>query len=126
MADRRPSLYKFRWSGVYLSGKHQPRSMTTTARISIAIIFALGLVVSGCSKKGPTPLDRSPASNQLKHFIAEKKAQATAAAAKEGQEMLPEFKSIFAAAERGDWETISNTFDDLRRVAALYPDKDGT
>lgn len=87
--------------------------------------MALGLFDSACSHK-PTPLDVSPASNQLKHFIAEKKAQATAAAATEKQAMLPEFKSIFAAAEKGDWQTISNTFDDLRRLAAKYPDKDGS
>jgi hypothetical protein len=51
-------------------------------------IVAIGLFFSGCTKKS-TPLDQSPASNQLKHFVAEKKAQATVAAAAEGKEMLP-------------------------------------
>jgi hypothetical protein len=87
-----------------------------------ATILSLGLLVGGCSKK-PTPLDQSPASVQLKHFIAEKKAQATAAAAADKQEMLPEFKSIFAAAYKGDWETVSNKFDELQKFAAQQRQK---
>jgi hypothetical protein len=94
--------------------------MRTAVRKYIATLIALSLFLGGCERK--TPLDLSPASTQLKHFIAEKKAQATAAAAAQGQEMLPEFKSIFKAAEKGDWTTISNTFQDLRRIQALYPE----
>lgn len=88
-------------------------------------IVSVELLFSACTKR-PTPFDQSPASNQLKHFVAEKKAQATAAAAAEGKEMLPEFTTIFAAAEKGDWRTISNVFQDLRSLAAKYPDKDGS
>jgi hypothetical protein len=103
--------------------EQQPRRLRSPKnqlhRYGLATILAFSLVVGGCSK-GPTPLDQSPASGQLKHFIAEKKAQATAAAATEKQEMLPEFKEIFAAAEKGDWETVSNRFEGSREFATKY------
>jgi hypothetical protein len=86
--------------------------MRILGRNILTTTLAFSLLISGCGKRGPTPLDQSPVSGQLKHFIAEKKAQAAA----DKQEMLPEFKTIFAAADKGDWETISNTFDDLRRL----------
>jgi hypothetical protein len=92
--------------------------MRITRHSLLATMLAFGLVAGGCSKKGSTPLDQSPVSGQLKHFIEEKKAQATAAAAAEKQEMLPEFRDIFAAAEKGDWETVSNTFEDLQQISA--------
>ena len=93
--------------------------MRITARNSLATILALGIIAGGCSKK-PTPLDQSPVSAQLKHFIAEKKAQATAAAVADKQEMLPEFQTIFAAAENGNWQRVSNTFEDLERFSKQY------
>src|SRR6185312_1560360 len=93
--------------------------MRITRQNFLAAILSLGLLASSCSKK-PTPLDQSPASAQLKHFIAEKKAQATAAAAAEKQEMLPEFKTIFAAAEKGDSQTVSNSFEDLKQFEPKY------
>lgn len=85
----------------------------------LTAIIALSLFVSGCGKS-PTPLDQSPASGQLKHFIAEKKAQATAAAAADKQEVIPEYKTIFAAAEKGDWGTVSNEFVGLKEFSAKY------
>jgi hypothetical protein len=94
--------------------------MRITSQNFLATILAFGLAAGGCSKKGPTPLDQSPVSGQLKHFIAEKKAQANAAAVAEKQEMLPEFKDIFAAAERGDWQTVSNEFEGLRAFSTKY------
>ncbi len=42
------------------------------------------------------------AANLFKTFVAEKKAQATAAAAAEGKEMPPEYDAFFAAAEKGN------------------------
>src|SRR6266705_5498790 len=62
-------------------------------------------------------LERSIVSAQLKHFVAEKAAVASAAAKAEEKEMLPEFKTFFAAAEKGDWLRMSNSFEDVRRPA---------
>ncbi len=97
---------------------------TTLQGAGIALIM-IAIFVVGCSKKAltpqaPTPLDQSPVSGQLRHFIAEKKAQATAAAKAKGQELLPETKTLFAAAEKGDWLTISNVFNSLIRRSAQY------
>lgn len=83
------------------------------------MIAVVGILAGGCSKKGATPLEQSPVSGQLKHFIAEKKAQATAAAA-DKVEMLPEYKEIFAAAEKGDWVTVSNEFQSLKSFSTQY------
>ena len=97
---------------------------TTLQGAGIALIM-IAIFVLGCSKKAltpqaPTPLDQSPVSGQLRHFIAEKKAQATAAAKAKGQELLPETKTLFAAAEKGDWLTVSNVFNDLRVRATQF------
>jgi hypothetical protein len=100
--------------------------MKASLKLLGLMALLVALVFSACGKRKSTPLDNSPASVQLKHFIAEKKAQATAAADAEGLEMLPEFKKIFAAAEKGNWRTISNVVDDLRRISAQYPTKTAT
>ena len=98
------------------------RKVAGATILAAALIFGIWII----KKTAPTPLDKSPVSKHLRHFIAEKKAQASVAAAAEGKEMLPEFKSLFAAAERGDWDTINNIFRDLRRIQAQYPDRDRT
>jgi hypothetical protein len=52
-------------------------------------------------------------SEQLKRFAAEKKAQAIAATQAEAREMLPEFKSLFTAAEKGDWPALKNIWQEI-------------
>lgn len=96
--------------------------MKTALKYFSAALVVLEVAVGGCSKSKPppTPLDQSPVSGQLRHFIAEKKAQATAAVKANGQELLPETKTLFAAAEKGDWLTISNVFRALIRRSAQY------
>ena len=71
----------------------------------------------------PWSLDKSNVSSQLKTFIAAKEAQANTLATAEGKELLPEFKSLFAAAARGDLQTMSNIWDDVhdRSLAYEYP-----
>ncbi len=78
---------------------------------------------TGCAQKPPASswsFDKSEASAQLKSFVAEKEAQANAVTKAEGGEMLPEFKSLFAAAGKGDWLTVSNLFADLHNRAPQY------
>jgi hypothetical protein len=94
------------------------------AVISIgSAILGLALLMGGCSKKNASTnwsLKRSAASGQLKSFVAEKEAQADAAAKAEGKELLPEYKTLFAAAEKGDWPTVHSTFNALSRRAPQY------
>src|SRR5207248_5568174 len=54
-------------------------------------------------------LERSRVSEQLKHFVAEKVAQARAARA-DGNERSPEFDLLLAAAENCDWPTMRDIF----------------
>src|SRR5207237_7942446 len=67
---------------------------------------------------------RSKVSSQLKGFIAAKEAQANALAAADGQELLPEIKSLFVAAAQGDLRTMSNIWEAVRdhSTAYAYPD----
>jgi hypothetical protein len=58
---------------------------------------------------------------QLKSFVAEKEAQANAST----NEAAPGFATFFAAAERGDWLAVSNTFKDFSKHAGQY-DHSGT
>jgi hypothetical protein len=50
---------------------------------------------------------------QLKQFVAVKTEQANMSAMAEGKRMAPEFKPFFVAAEKGDWLTVSNMFQNL-------------
>ncbi|MGA2801988.1 MAG: hypothetical protein ABSE97_06440 [Verrucomicrobiota bacterium] len=96
--------------------------MKTTVRSLGLVILGIGLFI-GCAKKPPASswsLDQSEASAPLKAFISEKETQANAAVKAEGQEMLPEFKSFFVAAGKGDWLTVSNMFMDFRNRAPQY------
>src|ERR1043165_7907830 len=97
-------LYKFGLRGVYSMGSTTQHAMKTALNF-VGIALLLAFVVAGCSrgKPLPTPLDQSPVSGQLRHFIGEKEAQAAAAAKAKGQELLPETKALFAAADKGDW-----------------------
>src|SRR5437867_2776721 len=65
-------------------------------------------------------LERSDVASQLQRFVAEKEAQSIAGAKAEGKEMLPEYKSMFAAAGKGDWLSISNIWEELRTRAPQY------
>jgi hypothetical protein len=95
---------------------------TTVISIGTAIL-GLALLMGGCSKKNAATkwsLKRSEASAQLKSFVADKEAQANAAARTEGKEMLPEYKALFAAAAKGDWTTVHSTFHNLSLRAPQY------
>jgi hypothetical protein len=78
----------------------------------ILAVVCFGLQV-GCAKENSTSSEsiKNPeVATQLKSFVAEKEAQANAAAKADGKGMPPEYKTFFAAAEKGDWLTISNMF----------------
>lgn len=70
-------------------------------------VFILGIAVAGCSKKQShvfSSVKDPDTAAQLKQFVAEKKSQAYVA----GDKPSPEFDAFFAAAEKGDWLTVSN------------------
>jgi len=105
-----------------LDGRRNRNRIAKVASVFIALGF-LGLeFVIGANAMKPSAktwsLERSIVSAQLKHFVAEKAALASAAAKAEEKEMLPEFKTFIAAAEKGDWLRMSNRFEDLRRPAS--------
>jgi hypothetical protein len=90
-----------------------------TAIIAIAsLVLCLGLT-AGCAKKKTTSWEsiKNPeVVAQLKSFVAEKEAQANAAT----NEAAPGFAPFFAAAERGDWLTVSNLEADFHNHAGQY------
>src|SRR2546430_5392284 len=95
--------------------------LETTALAASALPFA-GTATASCSgilKSFPErwSLEGSIVSSQLRHLAAEKKAQAITAAKAAGKELLPWYQSFFAAAEKGDWRSISQIIEDLRRSA---------
>jgi hypothetical protein len=107
-----------------LNRRRNRNRIAKTTVISIgSAILGLALMMGGCSKKNAATkwsLNRSAASAQLKSFVADKEAQANAAARAEGKEILPEYKALFAAAAKGDWPTVHSTFTVLSRRAPQY------
>jgi len=93
--------------------------MKTTIKFLGAVILGGGLFLGGCGKKpmkSMTSLKNPEVAARLKSFVAEKEAQANAAT----NEVPSEFKAFFAAAARGDWPTVSNTFVEFRQHAGQY------
>ena len=89
-----------------------------TQSLMIAIL-GIGLCAGGCGKKQMASfqsLKNPEVAAQLKSFVTEKEAQANAATNK----MPSEFKAFFAAAAKGDWLTVSNTFVEFRKHAGQY------
>jgi hypothetical protein len=109
----RKILYKCGGGGVYSMETAKNQLMKTTIRSAGLMILGIGLVIGGCARKKSTSWEsiKNPeVVAQLKSFVAEKEAQANAVAKTDGQPMPVEFKTFFAAAERGDWLEVSNTF----------------
>jgi hypothetical protein len=97
--------------------------MKTTIRSAGLMILGIGLVIGGCAKKKSThwkSIKNPEVVAQLKTFVAEKEAQVNAAAKAGGQEMLPEYKTLFAAAAEGNWPSVRGTFNLLSRRAPQY------
>jgi len=92
--------------------------MKTIIKFVATVIFVAALI-GGCAKKTSTSwksIQNPEAVAQLKSFVAEKEAQAKA----DGSDAPPEFKAYFAAAEKGDWLAVSNTFNDFSKHAPQY------
>ena len=95
--------------------------LQTTALAASALPF-MGTAAgssSGILKSFPErlSLEGSIVSSQLRHLAAEKKAQAISAAQAAGKKLLPWYQSFFTAAENGDWRSVSQIIEDLRRPA---------
>ncbi|HYA79271.1 MAG TPA: hypothetical protein VED19_02030 [Candidatus Nitrosopolaris sp.] len=102
--------------------------MKSATKLLALSTFVLSFAFTGCSQKQSHMFSslKDPATTaQLKQFVSEKAAQADAAAKADGQELLPEYKTLFAAAAKGNWWTIQSTFRQLSQRAPQYA-HDGT
>jgi hypothetical protein len=100
-------------------------SMKTTIKFLGTLILGGVLLAGGCAKKQSTSWESVKSLEvvgQLKSFVAQKEAQANAAT----NEAAPGFAPFFAAAERGDWLSVSNAFQDFRKHAGQYERSDKT
>ncbi len=97
------------------------------AKLKTAALVGAALLVAGGSavviSQVATP-SRQSSSVLLKDFVAEKEAQATAAARAAGVELLPEYKALFAAARDGSWSRISKLWEELRQRAPQFGGND--
>lgn len=97
--------------------------MKTTINSLGTVLLGTALFIGGCGKKQPAStwsLDKSETSAQLKAFVSEKEAQANTFAKAEGKEVPSEFKSLFAAAAKGDFQTVTNFYADMRKHSLQY------
>jgi hypothetical protein len=91
--------------------------MKTTLK-SRALLLGVGLFISGCAHKPPTLFQsvKNPQfAAQLKSFVAEKEAQASAI------KIPADYQEFFAMAARGDWLAASNVFMELRKQPERGP-----
>src|ERR1700734_1675324 len=90
--------------------------MKTAIALAGLIILAAGLALDCQAQENADFWNtiKDPATlGQLKSFVAAKEAQANTAAKASGKVMPAEFKTFFAAADRGNWLAVSNIFEDV-------------
>ena len=93
--------------------------MKLTCDVRAFILLSAGLLLVGCSNKQQhlfSSLKDVDTAKQLKQFVTDKITQANAST----NEPAPAFAPFFAAAQRGDWLAVSNSFEDLVRHAPQY------
>lgn len=87
-----------------------------TAIIRTATLALCLVLAAGCGKKPSSEwafIKNPETVAQLKSFVAEKEAQVNASTNATSAEM----KAFFAAAQKGDWQTVNNKFWDIRNHA---------
>ena len=104
--------------------------MKTTITFLLATALGIGLFAGGCAQKRTATFPRRDAlavAAQLKSFTTEKEAQENRlvaadeknlaeAYAKENRKLvLPDCRPFFAAAAKGDWQTVSNLLPELEK-----------
>lgn len=108
-----------------LDGQRNRQRMARMVMVLILLaLLGLELLVGGYAQEnfaGLWSLKSPETSAQLKAFVAEKKAQARA-----GTNDVSAFQAFFAAAAKGDWLTVSNTFMDFRNHAGQSDYNDQT
>jgi RNA polymerase sigma factor (sigma-70 family) len=97
------------------------------AKLKTAALLGAGFLIAGGTAVVLSQVTPSRQSQTLllKDFVAQKEAQATAAAEAAGTELLPEYKSLFAAAGQGTWPEIRKLWENLRRRAPQFGGNDG-
>ena len=91
-------------------------------KATIAFLLAAlgGGLIAGGGAENPAAASRAlnhpKLAAQLKSFVLEKETRANAAT----NEMPADFKAFFAAAEAGDWQTVSNRFKEFCNHAEQY------
>ena len=102
--------------------------MKATSKLIVWMTLLSGAFAGDCRGKAPAmeswSLDQSAVSTQLKHFVAEKESQSEQFSRATGQPIAPEFKALFAAAAKGDCQTVTNFFDTMLKHGPQY-DGDG-
>jgi len=96
------------------------RRLRPAGLVGILILIAAVVFYIGGYKTNAADNDRSSSLNQqtleqIESFAAEKEAQAKMLAAAEGERILPEFQNYFDAAKRGDVQTVTNMYADLKK-----------
>jgi hypothetical protein len=92
--------------------------MKTMILPAASLVLCLALA-AGCAKKQPPiweSIKNPETATKLKSFIVEKEVQAKAVTNTDA----PDFTAYFAAAERGDWLAVSNTFQEFRNRTGQY------
>lgn len=84
-----------------------------------AVVFSAG----GAELKGDLLRLRGEQMARLRAFAAQKEVQAKALAGKANEKFLPPFEELFAAAKKGDAQTVTNIYEDIKRRHQQYNDK---
>jgi beta-lactamase regulating signal transducer with metallopeptidase domain len=132
IAMARPSGLEQRVEAILDGRRNRSRIAKLTVACLVAAFLSLGwLIGSYAADNSPQAwsLKNSKVAEQLKHFVAEKKAQEGTlieadetdfakyyANASDGSKLVrPDCQPFFAAADKGDWQTVSNLWSEMEK-----------
>lgn len=124
MAMARSSPLEGRIAAIVDASRNR-RPRLSAALAILALIGALAGCLGGNGVHGPGSADKAQALReqqfvQLEVFSKQKEKQSEALAAAAGESIAPEFRQFFAAATRGDGQTVTNLYEGFKRHHPQY------
>jgi beta-lactamase regulating signal transducer with metallopeptidase domain len=122
IAMARPSRLEQRLVAL-CDGSRARRAPGILGRIAlVSLMAAVTLVFAAQSSREDRENDalRQKHLAQLKEFAAQKEQQAESLAAKANEKMIPEFRAVFTAAKKGEWQSVTNLYADIKRRHRQY------
>src|SRR5438552_10910192 len=122
----KPSTLENRLRAIVDATRQHGRLRPAVALLLICIIGGFVLALGGFKSRAndqdskAVELLRQEQFARVQAFSIAKEKQSRALAAKAGEEFLPDYQHLFDAATNGNWQVVTNLYEDFKRSHAQY------